>query len=74
MAGCCAFQLLDLILFSAADAARSQYPMPAITLPDGSQKKFDAPVSVYDVALSIGAGLAKAALAGRVNGRSNAKS
>ena len=41
--------------------------MPVITLPDGSQKKFDAPVSVYDVAASIGAGLAKAALAGRVN-------
>src|SRR5262245_13717869 len=43
--------------------------MPVITLPDGSQKKFDSPVSVYDVAASIGAGLAKAALAGRVNGK-----
>ncbi len=42
--------------------------MPVITLPDGSQRSFDAPVSVYDVAASIGAGLAKAALAGRVNG------
>ena len=42
-------------------------PMPAITLPDGSQKKFDTPVSVAEVAASIGAGLAKAALAGRVN-------
>ncbi len=41
--------------------------MPVITLPDGSQRSFDAPVSVYDVAASIGAGLAKAALAGRVN-------
>ena len=41
--------------------------MPVITLPDGSQKKFDAPVSVADVAASIGAGLAKAAIAGRVN-------
>ena len=41
--------------------------MPVITLPDGSQKKFDAPVTVADVALSIGAGLAKAAIAGRVN-------
>ncbi len=41
--------------------------MPVITLPDGSQKKFDAPVTVADVAASIGAGLAKAALAGRVN-------
>src|SRR4030095_17035901 len=43
--------------------------MPVITLPDGSQKKFDSPVSVYDVAASIGAGLARAALAGRVNGK-----
>ena len=42
--------------------------MPAITLPDGSQKQFESPVSVYQVAESIGSGLAKAALAGRVNG------
>ena len=41
--------------------------MPVITLPDGSQKKFDHPVSVQEVAASIGAGLARAALAGRVN-------
>src|SRR5215510_3354059 len=41
--------------------------MPTITLPDGSQKKFDSPVTVAEVAASIGAGLAKAALAGRVN-------
>ena len=43
--------------------------MPNITLPDGSQRSFDNPVSVYDVAASIGPGLAKAALAGRVDGR-----
>src|SRR5690242_4091782 len=43
--------------------------MPVITLPDGSQKKFDQPVSVAEVAASIGAGLAKAAIAGRVNGK-----
>ncbi len=43
--------------------------MPVITLPDGSQRTFDSSVSVADVALNIGAGLAKAALAGRVNGR-----
>ncbi len=43
--------------------------MPAITLPDGSQKHFDAPVTVAAVASSIGAGLAKAALGGRVDGR-----
>jgi threonyl-tRNA synthetase len=43
--------------------------MPVITLPDGSQKKFDQPVSVDEVAASIGAGLRKAALAGRVDGK-----
>lgn len=41
--------------------------MPVITLPDGSQRPFDHPVTVAEVAASIGAGLAKAALAGRVN-------
>jgi threonyl-tRNA synthetase len=43
--------------------------MPVITLPDGSQREFAQPVTVADVALNIGAGLAKAALAGRVNGK-----
>jgi len=43
--------------------------MPQITLPDGSVKQFDHPVSVHDVAASIGPGLAKAALAGRVDGQ-----
>jgi threonyl-tRNA synthetase len=42
--------------------------MPVITLPDGSQKRFDHAVSVADVAASIGAGLAKAALAGKIDG------
>ncbi|QVL50432.1 MAG: threonine--tRNA ligase [Thiocapsa sp.] len=42
--------------------------MPVVTLPDGSKRQFDAHVSVRDVAASIGAGLAKAALAGRVDG------
>ena len=42
--------------------------MPVITLPDGSQRSFDNAVSVHDVAASIGPGLAKAALAGRVDG------
>ncbi len=42
--------------------------MPVITLPDGNQKNFDRPVTVDEVAASIGAGLRKAALAGRVNG------
>ena len=40
-----------------------------ITLPDGSVRQFEAPVSVSDVAASIGTGLAKAALAGKVNGK-----
>ncbi|HEY9136325.1 MAG TPA: threonine--tRNA ligase [Pseudomonadales bacterium] len=42
--------------------------MPVITLPDGTQKTFDAAVSVAQVAESIGSGLARAALAGKVNG------
>ena len=42
--------------------------MPIITLPDGSQRSFDQPVTVADVAFSIGSGLAKAALAGKVDG------
>ena len=42
--------------------------MPVITLPDGSQRSFNQAVTVYDVAADIGAGLAKAALAGKVNG------
>ena len=43
--------------------------MPVITLPDGSQRSFDQPVTVDAVAASIGAGLRKAALAGRVDGK-----
>ena len=43
--------------------------MPVITLPDGSQRGFDNPVSVQEVAAAIGPGLAKAALAGKVDGR-----
>ena len=42
--------------------------MPVITLPDGSQRQFDNPVTVLEVAQNIGAGLAKATIAGRVNG------
>ncbi|MCY1167569.1 Threonine--tRNA ligase [compost metagenome] len=43
--------------------------MPTITLPDGSQRSFDHPVSVAEVAASIGAGLAKATVAGKVDGK-----
>jgi threonyl-tRNA synthetase len=42
--------------------------MPVITLPDGSQRSFAQPVTVAEIALSIGAGLARAALAGKVDG------
>ncbi len=41
--------------------------MPVITLPDGSQRAFDRPVTVAEVAQSIGSGLAKAALAGKID-------
>ena len=43
--------------------------MPDIRLPDGSIRSFDQPVTVYEVAASIGTGLARAALAGRVDGQ-----
>lgn len=43
--------------------------MPIIRLPDGSERAFDQPVSVYQVAAALGPGLAKAALAGRANGK-----
>ena len=43
--------------------------MIAIQLPDGSHRSFDGPVTVAEVAASIGPGLAKAALAGKVDGK-----
>ncbi len=43
--------------------------MPVVTLPDGAQRTFDGPITVAAVAQGIGAGLARAALAGKVNGR-----
>ena len=43
--------------------------MPLITLPDGSQRSYEKAVTVAEVAASIGAGLARAALAGKVNGQ-----
>ncbi len=43
--------------------------MPMITLPDGSQKQFDNAVTIAEIAASIGPGLAKAALAGKVDGK-----
>ncbi len=49
-------------------ATERELPMPSITLPDGSRREFDHPLSVAEVAADIGPGLAKAALAGQVNG------
>jgi threonyl-tRNA synthetase len=43
--------------------------MPVVTLPDGSQRSYEVPMSVAEVAASIGAGLARAALGARVNGK-----
>ncbi len=42
--------------------------MPVVTLPDGSSRQFDSAVTIHDVAADIGPGLAKAALAGKVDG------
>jgi threonyl-tRNA synthetase len=43
--------------------------VPVVRLPDGSERKFDQPVTVMDVATSIGSGLARAAIAGKINGK-----
>ena len=43
--------------------------MPVVTLPDGSTRQFDSAVSIHDIAADIGPGLAKAALAGKVDGK-----
>ena len=43
--------------------------MPVVTLPDGSSREFDSAVSIHDVAADIGPGLAKAALAGKIDGQ-----
>lgn len=43
--------------------------MPEITLPDGSKRQFAQPVTIAEIAMNIGAGLAKAAIAGKVNGK-----
>src|SRR5579885_3243015 len=48
---------------------QSRFHMITITLPDNSTKFFDSPPTVRDVAASIGAGLAKAAIAGKIDGK-----
>src|SRR6187549_2327083 len=45
------------------------FPMIQVTLPDGSKREYPGPVTVADVAASIGPGLAKAAIAGKVDGK-----
>src|SRR3546814_16975384 len=52
----------------ASPTPNPRLPMINITLPDGSRREFDKPVSVMDVAQSIGPGLAKATVAGKVAG------
>ena len=42
--------------------------MPTITLPDGSKKQYEKPVSIYEIATDIGPGLASATIAGEVDG------
>ncbi len=59
---------MQQVAFRMGDHCKQGYKMPIITLPDGSQRQFDLPVSVLEVAQNIGAGLAKATIAGRVNG------
>jgi threonyl-tRNA synthetase len=56
-------------LSGAGTAAGMEKKMISVRLPDGSQREFDNPVTVAQVASSIGSGLAKAALAGKVNGK-----
>jgi len=56
-------------LFKLAAESEESYLMPLITLPDGTPLSFDHPVNVGEVAASIGPGLAKAAIAGRINGK-----
>jgi len=62
---------MPVFLFNASGLSyRSplETPMPTVTLPDGSRREFDQTVTVHEVAADIGPGLAKAALAGKVNG------
>src|SRR5712672_758339 len=54
---------------SALFFAIGEPTMPDVRLPDGAVKHFDAPVTVAEVASAIGPGLAKAALAGRIDGK-----
>src|SRR4051794_40678606 len=56
-------------LFESTPSAGVPPSMPVVTLPDGSQRPFDHPLTGEEVAASIGGGLRKAAVAGRVDGK-----
>jgi threonyl-tRNA synthetase len=62
-------QFSYLLLFPAAGMADTERNMVSVRLPDGSQRQFEGPVTVAQVAGNIGAGLAKAAIAGKVDGK-----
>ncbi len=64
-----AFELLRFKFIRDIKHSGKRCNMPIVTLPDGSQKSFEQAVTVYQVAESIGKGLANAALAGKVNGK-----
>ena len=61
--------VLDAIDSASATPKEEPRPMPAITLPDGSVRRFDAPVTGTTVAEAIGPGLARAALAMKLDGK-----
>jgi threonyl-tRNA synthetase len=61
------FYWLNQVAFGSGHHWRNT--MPVVTLPDGSKRSYDQAVTVHDVAADIGPGLAKATLAGKVNGR-----
>jgi threonyl-tRNA synthetase len=65
----CFSDIFDSFNLTASFAADVERNMISIRLPDGSERQFDAPQTVAQVAASIGAGLAKAALAGKVDGK-----
>ena len=56
------------LVFKALCIGQGLVSMISVTLPDNSHRQFDHPVSIHDIANDIGAGLARAALAGKVNG------
>ncbi len=61
---------MEALSSAGEDAARSAGPAPiVVTLPDGGRREFPGPVTGADIAAAIGPGLAKAAIAIRIDGR-----